>query len=75
MLSQNYLSWILPLLDFPEDEILIHHTRVLNTTVRIKYWSQVRKRYKLPHRKLRQIIWKLKFLTQLYEAEVKAFDI
>lgn len=75
MLSQNYLDWILPLLEFPENEILIHNTSILNTNVRIRNWEQVRKRYKLPHRQLRSIIWKLKFLTQLYEAEVTAFGI
>jgi len=73
-LTKKYLKWIRPLLYEPEHDILINHTQLSNSRIRIKDRKKVLKKYNLTYRQLYWILWKLEFYTRLYELETIAFD-
>lgn len=73
-LTDKFLDWIFPLLYFPEREILLQ-TRVSNYGVRLKDYNTrkvLQKKYKLTRRTIYNILWRLEWLTRLYELQVAA---
>jgi hypothetical protein len=64
----EFLDWIKPLLYTHEYEILTQHTQPApNGHFKIKGLKQALKKFRISKYKLYRILWRLEFLTQLYE--------
>lgn len=72
MFTNYYLDWILPLLYPPEEEVLLKYVRMSKRGFGLRRKSEAMKEMKLTRRRLDAILWKLEFLTRLYELQVAA---
>jgi hypothetical protein len=63
-----FLNWIRPLLEYRDYEILIKHTQASpRGHFRLKNYSIAMKKFKMSKREIYLILWRLEFLTELYE--------
>jgi hypothetical protein len=74
MFSKDFQKWVKPLLYNPESKILANHTYVRGHILHIRDWEKVREVYKVSHRKLRLIIWRLNFFLHLFESIMSVRD-
>jgi hypothetical protein len=72
-LSNEFLSWIQPLIYSNELEILTQHTQVgKDQEYKIKDKLGAMRKFKISNYKLYAILWRLEFLATTYELEFNA---
>lgn len=71
-LTLEFRNWMMPLLDYPEDKILLEHTRMTGYGFGLRDIELAMKRYKISRYELREIRRKLEGLAVMFEMEVSA---
>lgn len=74
-MTQNYLTWVLPLLEYPETEILEKYTKLTKRGLSFYKWNEILEKYPITHRELKRLLWRLNFFLCLYEMTAEKLNI
>lgn len=66
-ISEEFYSWIHPLLEHPEDKILLNHTAPASRGFRLIKRQEAMRKYRLTEYQIYRLLWKLETLALLYE--------